>query len=874
MGCLSTTMQIAATPITRQQAQHNALTFMQDRGKSISLSSLRHAPMRATQPDELQPYYVFNIGDNQGYVIASGDDCAYAVLGYSDKGHIDLNNLPCNLQAWLDGYAQDIQYLQEHGATVPRAPRKTDNRPAIAPMLTCQWDQNSPYNMYCPIDPVTGRQCLTGCVATAMAQVMYYHRARSVSYTTSEIPGYTTSTRGINVDAIPASSFIDWDNMIDRYAKQDNPTEVQKQAVANLMKFCGTAVKMDYSSDGSGGLSPIRAMQRYFNYSSKARSIRRSYISATEEAPYYSDEEWDEIIYNELANSRPVLYGGHDQASHSGHAFVCDGYDGNGYYHMNWGWGGSSDGYFYLAASDAEEGLNGYRSQQDAVINAEPRAFLPDPEAGIHFADPETKFLCLIQWDEDDDGALSLEEASAVSVIGGFGSSGITSFDELKYFSGLTAIALQAFRDCSLLSNITIPNTVTTIEDGAFLIAGITSVTIPSSVTAIGDDVFYGCNNLKDLTWNAKNCTSFRCPTSIERLTFSDEIELVPDYFAYYCGGLTSVTIPNSVTAIGDYAFGCCYTLTSITIPNTVTTLGERAFIYSGITSVTIPSSVTAIGDDVFYGCNNLKDLTWNAKNCTSFRCPTSIERLTFGDEIEVIPENFAYFCSNLTNVTIPKSVITIGFRAFSRTGLTNVTIPSSVTTIGGEAFRQCNGLKSVTIPSTVTSLGEAAFFNCNGLTNVIIYADNVASRAFHYCNNLKSVTLGKSVKSIEQFAFYDCENVNTVTCLALNPPELSVSFAFDYDLQQFKVPTLRVPIDAVDTYKADSWWRMFPNIVGIDPSLGDVNLDGEVNIADVNAIVDNILANSDDYMSDVNRDGEVNIADINTLIDKILNHQ
>ena len=231
---LALSFQTVANPITRQQAQQNALVFMQDRGKSISMSSLRHAPMRSAQPDELRPYYVFNIGDNQGYVIASGDDCAYAVLGYSDEGSIDLNNLPCNLQAWLDGYAQQIQYLQEHGVTASRAPRETDNRPAIAPMLTCQWNQYSPYNMYCPIDPVIGRQCVTGCVATAMAQVMYYYRDRSVNQTTYEIPAYTTKTRGINIDAIPAGSMIDWDNMIDSYNSGNYPTETQKQAVGNL----------------------------------------------------------------------------------------------------------------------------------------------------------------------------------------------------------------------------------------------------------------------------------------------------------------------------------------------------------------------------------------------------------------------------------------------------------------------------------------------------------------------------------------------------------------------------------------------------------------------------------------------------------------
>ena len=242
LGCVMTSLHAVANPITRQQAQQNALAFMKERGKSVSMASLRHAPMRAAQPDEPQPYYVFNIGDNQGYVIASGDDCAYAVLGYSDEGSIDLNNLPCNLQAWLDGYAQQIQYLQEHGVTASRAPRETDNRPAIAPMLTCQWNQYSPYNMYCPIDPVIGRQCVTGCVATAMAQVMYYYRDRSVNQTTYEIPAYTTKTRGINIDAIPAGSMIDWDNMIDSYNSGNYPTETQKQAVGNLMKYNTTCI--------------------------------------------------------------------------------------------------------------------------------------------------------------------------------------------------------------------------------------------------------------------------------------------------------------------------------------------------------------------------------------------------------------------------------------------------------------------------------------------------------------------------------------------------------------------------------------------------------------------------------------------------------
>ena len=794
LGCVMTSLHAVANPITRQQAQQNALAFMKERGKSVSMASLRHAPMRAAQPDEPQPYYVFNIGDNQGYVIASGDDCAYAVLGYSDEGAIDLNNLPCNLQAWLDCYAQDIQYKREHGASICHAPKRTSYPPAIAPMLTCYWGQRDPFNRKCPIDPTTVQRCVTGCVATAMAQVMYYHRDRSVNRTIQEIPAYTTRTRQIHVDAIPAGSFIDWDNMLDRYYYSSSPTEANREAVANLMKYCGAAVQMDYTSGESGAGVRDASLIRYFNYSSKTRYIRRSeFISNTEEAPLYSDEEWEEIIYNELASFRPVLYNGYDQAYHSGHAFVCDGYDGNGYFHMNWGWG-SEGGFYLLAAFDADEGLNGYRSQQGAIINAEPRASLPDPDAGIHFADPETEFQCLLNWDDNDDGALSFEEAAAVSDIGSaFTGSDITSFDELKYFTGLTAIDNHAFYYCEGLTSVTLPNSVTSIGGGAFYGTGLTSITIPESVTTIGDYAFYGCTGLASV--NLKNSV-------IGSSMFSG------------CTGLTSVTIPESVTTIGDYAFYGCTGLSSVNLKNSV--IGRGMFNgCTGLQSVTIPNTVTTIGNDAL---NGIKTVIWNAKDIIpysaygsffmlNFVC-RSVEYLIFGDEIEEIPKYFAMDCMNLKRVDISNSVKKIG------TG----------------AFDACKGLTSITIPKSVTWIGSSAFCVCSGL--------------------------------------------NTITSLAAVPPVIDFWNAFDDSA--YENATLRVPISSLEAYQSADVWNRFKNIVGIDPSSGDVNQDGEVNIADINTIVNSIMGSSNslnDYMSDVNLDGEVNIGDINALIDIILSH-
>lgn len=615
IGVLVLSMEAMASPITRQQAQQNALTFMQDRGKSVPMTSLRHTPMRAaTQAAE--PYYVFNIGDNQGYVIASGDDCTPAVLGYSDSGAIDVNNLPCNFQAWLDGYAHQIQYLQENGKNTSRAPKKIANHPAVAPMLTSNWDQWRPFNLFCPV--VDDENCVTGCVATAMAQLMYYHRVRSASRTICDIPAYVTSTQHFSVDAIPAGSVIDWDNMVDDYyGFPSEPDEALCNAVANLMKYCGASLKMDYGLYGSAAYfcRIAMALPVFFNYNNKTQHVSRS---------NYSDEEWEEMIYSELAHSRPVISAGVSEMG--AHAFVCDGYDGLGFFHINWGWY-NNQGYYLLSVADDidPDHVNPFSSNQEAVINAEPSSIETEPGAGLQFSDTDVRYFCLRKCDTNGDNALSMEEVAAVTSfyfyeqIGhpvGFEyilSTSLTSFDEFKYFIGVTDIEPVAF---------------------------------------------------------------------------------------WYCPNLKSISLPNSIVSVGVQAFYQCYSLTSIVFP--------------------------------------------------------------------------------------------------------------------------------------------------------------------------------KSVSYIDSFAFNGCTGLKSVTSLASVPPTLSEWGVFDDVV--YSTATLRVPIGSVEAYRTTYPWSLFQHIVGIDPSLGDINLDDEVNIADINALINNIVGGEGDclseFMSDVNRDGEVNIADINVLIDKILNHE
>lgn len=367
-----------AAPVDQKQAQQLAQDFFAKKGISYAAPKLVFKAPGKQQTVQTVSYYVFNATGRNGFVLVSGDDRTVPILGYSDHGSLDTDNLPPNVKAWLEGYQRQIDALGEEiavGAPQQKAP--ATNRLAaeatkkpIAPLLTTTWNQNSPYNDLCPRygfpNSDDTEACVTGCVATALAQVMYYYKWPAKTY--ELIPGYTNprTVNGftMNVEDVAADTPIDWANICDNYQNVSDATK--RKAVAELMLYCGTSVEMAYGPSSSASCSDIPyALKTYFGYQGKMKYINRK---------FYLIDEWDQLIFNELLNSRPVIYDG--QSTGGGHAFVVDGYDGDGLYHVNWGWGGMSDGYFVLSVMNpnnnsgigASSSSDGYSMDQGAVI--------------------------------------------------------------------------------------------------------------------------------------------------------------------------------------------------------------------------------------------------------------------------------------------------------------------------------------------------------------------------------------------------------------------------------------------------------------------------------------------------------------------------
>ena len=454
-------MNSIGAPISRQQAQQIAAQFLS--GKSTK----HRVPSASEMLTEVvfnkvnaagKPYlYAVHAAKGMGYVIVSGDDRAPAVLGYMEQGSYDEDVMPENMRSWLQHYADEIELLQRYNLTTPRRSIESAGAP-IAKATTSLWDQSAPYNLECPMATSykdaeltqvnhEAEQAVTGCAATAMAQVLYLWRDEYAKAETREcklacdIPAQTDivyqSAEKVgdemiplwvkfSDDAIPASTTIDWGNLIDVYTHRDGKkmatdesgnvivegTAEQQAAVARLMHICGAASKMNYGPAYSGGSGALSSTMLYGVYYYLGFTNARLHNQPS------SDEygNWVQDLYDELKVAKSVVFTG--SSSSGGHAFVIDGYDKEDFFHINWGWSGLADeasdnGGFYRLNSllPTDQGIggavvnDGFRLQQTFISGLYPNA--PAPEGEVTAL--TTGMLSTLQTSREvSDGELSL----------------------------------------------------------------------------------------------------------------------------------------------------------------------------------------------------------------------------------------------------------------------------------------------------------------------------------------------------------------------------------------------------------------------------------------------------------------------------------
>lgn len=365
-------LNATAENISETEARRLATSFL----KSTGNSSVKRAASAETLTLAKQSsgYYLFNRAAGNGFVVVASDDAVgEPILGYADNGAADTDDIPDNLKAWLEEYDRQIAYMEKHPNAQAATRTAESERATIAPLVKSLWTQEAPYNTMCP---KSGKQaCLVGCTATAVAMVMRHHRwpeRGQGSYSYAWNIGGTLTT----ISADFSQSVYNWDIMEDRYLL--TATGEAADAAALLSFNVGVASHMQYSTSGSGAYlyDAGHGLLTYFDYDKSLRLVNRD---------YYTHDEWQDLIYGELASNRPVVYSGYTSTMY-GHTFIVDGYK-EGYYHFNWGWSGQYNGYFRLSALyPYGYGSNGtsyqYNYRQEVLVGIK-------KNAGTAYATPE-----------------------------------------------------------------------------------------------------------------------------------------------------------------------------------------------------------------------------------------------------------------------------------------------------------------------------------------------------------------------------------------------------------------------------------------------------------------------------------------------------
>lgn len=476
-----------AVPVDKDRAKDVAKLFLQKQivkgGQNRAPQNLRLEDVNVSQYDG--KLFVFNTASG-GFVVVSANDVAYPILGYSDENSLKAENIPSNVKAWLDLYAKEIQMAVDSGVVQSEDVMKawsnvesySNAAVIVSPLILTRWNQSPLYNNLCPMDNAKNERTVTGCVATAMAQVLKYW-----DYPVTGNGDYSYNhTLGTQFADFGATTY-DWANM--PLELTATSTDVQVAAVAQLMYHCGVSVEMDYgvSSTGGSGAFTISsksntthcaeyALREYWGYKPTLQGLQKA---------QYNDADWKKMLKDDLKAGRPIIYSGYGDG---GHCFVCDGYNEDEYFHFNWGWGGMYDGYFLLNALAPGSGGIGsgggtYNNDQQAIFGVEPLRSIDGDESAkdLHLASTMSLSSSEIAYKEGFSVSASIKNGATEGFSGDLGLA--------LYDSGLELLTIIDVQDTAISAGGIIDCTFVT-EGWSELVAGLYYAAIYSK-TASGE---------------------------------------------------------------------------------------------------------------------------------------------------------------------------------------------------------------------------------------------------------------------------------------------------------------------------------------------------------------------------------------------------
>lgn len=785
-------------------------------------------------------FAIISIKEDGFFIIATDDQVDSPILGYSQT-QFNQDDMPPAFKWWLEAISISLSDSGNNNFSTFSMP---DGYPDhIEPLIQTKWSQWRPYNDKIPYYITNSRkitsqglgiinppddddddgkdsvQCPTGCVATAMSQIMNYHKYPDHG----ELRHAVTMTHGdgsisiIGVDF--ENTFFDWDHMINNYTyhyiwddnsnqsiKVPDFSDVQGDAVATLMQACGVSCNTNYKPTGSGG---------YFSVAAEAFSLYFKYNHAFLDSKKH-ENNWMKTIYKFLIQRLPILYRGGN--SNESHAFIIDGFDNNGKVHINWGWGGRYDGYFNInqlnPPKNENENYNFSIDQQmilvkpytlpagnikevSVVTPGTLSTLIPEEERGLinglkisgqingsdiillrELCGLNNNNLCL--------ELLDLTDAKIVSGGESYYNGHKTKDNEFPEYS---------FYLCSGLLNIKLPQSITSIGEFAFYgCDNLAKIEIPNNVTTINQQAFYMCSSLRSVRLH-KGTTNFKFSAFggcslldtvyIDSLSDWMRIDFPYDYSSNPLSNgaslvvsgneLKNLVIPNNIRIVKQWFIGCS-SIESIVFNKYITEIKDQAFQgCSNLQSLSIPGNIKTIGYAAFENCENLKSVELsdgvNALGNYTFCNDSNLVSIRFSSSLFDIPDGCFLKCNSIVSIELPQSINSIGNSSFKNCmNLSSIMMSDNVQYIGEQAFANCINLQSLSIPNSVQGIGPNAFSNCYNMKTVEFGSSlkSISYYAFENCRSLKSIKIPKSVQSFGLYSnlnpFVGCSSLESMT--------------------------------------------------------------------------------------------------------------